>query len=151
MMWKQLLSTEAGLLLTLLLFIYPHTLSAQNRKTGDFAGIPTTDRGTANWLERSTAKEVAWVNSPWTLMDSSSDSAKPMSAGKRSWIGRHPVLFGCLVGFGAGFLVGYLPGDDGIFYDFTTEFNGLVLGGVGAGGGALIGYAINEAMAKPLP
>ena len=58
---------------------------------------------------------------------------------QRSWIGRHPLLFGTLVGFGAGFLIGYLPGDDGVFYDFTADFNGLVLGGVGAGVGALVG------------
>lgn len=58
---------------------------------------------------------------------------------KRSWIGRHPVLFGTMVGFGAGFLIGYLPGDDGVFDDFTAEFNGLVLGGAGAAVGAGIG------------
>jgi hypothetical protein len=52
------------------------------------------------------------------------------------------VLFGALVGFGGGFLIGYLPGDDGVFYDFTAEFNGLVLGGVGAGTGAAVGAVV---------
>jgi hypothetical protein len=60
------------------------------------------------------------------------------AAGK-NWIKRHPVLTGALVGFGAGFLIGYLPGDDGVFYDFTAEFNGMVLGGIGAGAGAVVG------------
>jgi len=58
---------------------------------------------------------------------------------KRSWIGRHPLLFGTLAGFGADFLIGFLPGDDGVFDDYVAEFNGLVLGRVGAGVGALVG------------
>jgi hypothetical protein len=55
---------------------------------------------------------------------------------RRNWFRRHPVLTGALVGAGTGFLIGYLPGDDGVFYDFTAEFNGTVLAGVGAGAGA---------------
>jgi hypothetical protein len=62
----------------------------------------------------------------------------------RNWIQRHPVLFGTKVGFGAGFLVGYLPGDDPVFEGCTAEFNGLVLGGVVAGSGALIGWAVSR-------
>jgi hypothetical protein len=49
------------------------------------------------------------------------------------------VAFGALIGLAAGFTIGYAAGDDGIFYDFTAGFNGLVLGGVGAGVGAIIG------------
>jgi hypothetical protein len=60
---------------------------------------------------------------------------------RRSWISRHPVFFGTLVGFGAGFLIGYLPGDDGVFDDFTAGFNGWVMGGIGAGTGAIVGAA----------
>ena len=66
---------------------------------------------------------------------------------KRSWIGRHPALFGALVGFGSGFLIGYLPGDDGVFDDFTAGFNGLVVGGVGAATGGAVG-AIVGALTK---
>ena len=68
---------------------------------------------------------------------------------QRSRIGRHLVLFGALTGFGIGFLAGYLPGDDGVFHDFTGEFNGLVLGGLGAGAGAAVGYAIDEGLNHP--
>jgi hypothetical protein len=50
-------------------------------------------------------------------------------------------VFGALVGFGSGFLIGYLPGDDGVFDDFDAEFNGLVLGGVGALAGAVVAEA----------
>jgi len=59
--------------------------------------------------------------------------------GQRSWIARHPMLLGATVGFGAGFLIGYLPGDDGVFEDFSAEFSGLVVGAAGAGAGALAG------------
>jgi hypothetical protein len=55
---------------------------------------------------------------------------------QRNWAQRHPVVSGALVGGGTGFLIGYLPGDDGVFYDFTAGFNGTVLAGVGAGAGA---------------
>jgi hypothetical protein len=79
--------------------------------------------------------------------------AEPTSAGSRqasqqqhrSWIGRHPVVFGALVGFGSGFLIGYLPGDDGVFDDFTASFGGWVVGGIGAGVGALIGALVGAA------
>jgi hypothetical protein len=55
------------------------------------------------------------------------------------------VLFGALVGFGSGFLVGYLSGDDGVFDDQNAAFSGWVLGGVGAGAGALIGAVAGAA------
>jgi hypothetical protein len=61
------------------------------------------------------------------------------AAPEEGWIGQHPVAFGALIGLAAGFTIGYAAGDDGIFYDFTAGFNGLVLGGVGAGVGAIIG------------
>jgi hypothetical protein len=70
--------------------------------------------------------------------------AQQASAEHRNWIQRHPMLFGALVGFGAGFLVGYLPGDDAVFEDFDAEFNGLVIGGIGAGAGALVGWGVSR-------
>lgn len=59
----------------------------------------------------------------------------------RSFIKRHPVLVGALLGFGVGFTIGIASGDDGVFNDFTAGFNGLVLGAIGAGVGASIGVA----------
>ena len=69
-------------------------------------------------------------------------AVRPQSAtsvGARSWIKRHPVLFGSIFGFGAGLLVGYGAGDDGVFDDFTAEFNGVLTGDIGAGIGAGVG------------
>ena len=67
------------------------------------------------------------------------------AAQSRGWIGRHPVVFGTLVGFGGGFLIGYLPGDDAVFNDGAAGFNGLVMGAVGSGIGAAIGVFVGAA------
>lgn len=65
---------------------------------------------------------------------------------RKFWTG---TKIGALAGFGAGFIIGYVAGDDGIFYDFTAGFNGWVLGGLGAGAGAIIGYASVSAGRSP--
>lgn len=96
------------------------------------------------WLTRAVSRELASMNLSEADPDSALLRRQPPVAKKRSWIGRHPVLFGTLAGFGAGFLIGYLPGDDGVFDDFVAEFNGLVLGGVGAGVGALVGAVATQ-------
>lgn len=56
-----------------------------------------------------------------------------------NWIRRHPACFGSIVGFMAGFAIGFLPGDDAVFDDFDASFNGLVIGGIGAAAGAIVG------------
>jgi len=68
------------------------------------------------------------------------------AARQRGWIGRHPALFGMAVGFGAGFLIGYLPADyDGPFHDEPRGWNGLYAGGIGAGTGLLVGAIVGAA------
>jgi hypothetical protein len=63
---------------------------------------------------------------------------------KDSWIGRHPVLFGSIVGFGVGFAFGYLVvKHDGIGFGVDEGEMGTVWGIVGAGGGALVGGALS--------
>jgi hypothetical protein len=68
---------------------------------------------------------------------------------RRNWVQRHPVWTAAMVGFGSGFLIGYLPGDDAVFDDYVAWFNGTVVGGIGAGAGASI-VAIVQALRKPL-
>jgi len=63
---------------------------------------------------------------------------------KDSWIGRHPVLFGSIVGFGVGFAFGYfVVKHDGIGYGVDEGEMGTIWGLVGAGGGALVGGALS--------
>ncbi len=61
---------------------------------------------------------------------------------ERSWPGRHPVLFGALVGLGVGLVVeaAVIPGESG------GEPHSAYLpmfGGVGAGVGALVGLVVS--------
>lgn len=92
----------------------------------------------AGWAERSINREVSRL----TLLPTAASSflvRQQSQPKKQNWIQRHPALFGALVGFGGGFLIGYLPGDDAVFDDFQASFNGLVIGGVGALAGAIVG------------
>ncbi len=101
-------------------------------------GAGTTHAQTSGWLGRSIDREVSRL----AISRADTDfSATRQQSGpqKRNWIQRHPALFGAMVGFGGGFLVGYLPGDDAVFDDFVASFNGLVIGGVGAMAGAIVG------------
>jgi len=66
---------------------------------------------------------------------------------KRGWIARHPVIFGAIVGFAVGFPVGYATGNSAARGDpssdyLTPEEKGLLIGGIGAGIGALIGKLV---------
>jgi hypothetical protein len=97
------------------------------------------------WLTQATNREVARLSLSVDSADPSLRGLQQPGQQKHGWIGRHPVLFGALVGFGGGFLIGYLPGDDGVFDDFVASFNGLVLGGVGAGTGAAVGAIVGAA------
>lgn len=74
-------------------------------------------------------------------------AAMPLAPGqqqpqKRSWPGRHPVLFGALVGLGVGLVVeaAVIPGESG------GEPHSAYLpmfGGVGAGIGSLVGLIVS--------
>ena len=94
------------------------------------------------WLERATDGRVPRLARSTAFADSALRDVQQPGPQKRSWIERHPVLFGALVGFGGGFLIGYGAGDDGVFDDFTAGFNGAVLGGIGAGTGAAVGAVV---------
>jgi hypothetical protein len=59
-------------------------------------------------------------------------------ARRRNWFQRHPVGTAALAGFLSGFAIGWAAGDDGVFDDFTGEFNGVLLGGIGAGSAASV-------------
>ena len=65
-------------------------------------------------------------------------AAPAAPARRRNWFQRHPEGTAALAGFLSGFAIGWAAGDDGVFYDFTGEFNGLLLGGIGAGSAAAV-------------
>lgn len=71
-------------------------------------------------------------------------------SGRRSWIDRHPVVFGAAVGAGGGaFLAATMEnelfcsgGDEDCFYHGNSRI--LVGAGMGAGVGALIGWIVGR-------
>jgi hypothetical protein len=76
------------------------------------------------------------------------------TAADRSWIERHPVWTGALVGFSAGFLLTYAVGDDdehALLRPVDPGGPALVWGGLGAGLGALAGWGIGRNREKDDP
>jgi hypothetical protein len=67
--------------------------------------------------------------------------AQTVQPKKKGWIARHPKLFGALLGFGAGCVVGasQVGGSADHFFNALDEFACPVVGGMGAGAGALLG------------
>lgn len=111
---------------------------------------------TADWLERTADREVprptlsaAATNLAFLLAQQPSAlkrraRGRGPSGPRESWIGRHPVLFGTIVGSGCGYVFGHLQGDsaDGAFgYDVSAEF---IWGVTGALGGALVGALVGR-------
>ena len=95
----------------------------------------------AGWVGQSARRDWARQNRLANSEGSTSLRGQQPGQRQRSWLGRHPVLFGTLVGFGSGFLVAYAgdqPNKGLLFDDADVEANALVLGGLGAGIGALV-------------
>jgi hypothetical protein len=69
----------------------------------------------------------------------------------RSWISRHPVLFGAMVGAGAGAVAGGAMGSEwfcsgGDDYCFLSGYGGALAGApIGAGIGAVVGVIVSAA------
>lgn len=65
---------------------------------------------------------------------------------KKSWIGRHPLLFGALVGFGVGCVAGaaQVGGSEDTAANALDELACPVIGGIGAGIGTLAGWAFSR-------
>ena len=68
----------------------------------------------------------------------------PQQAKNKRWIARHPRLFGALVGFATGCVAGssQVGGSEDNFLNTLDELACPVVGGIGAGVGALVGSLI---------
>jgi hypothetical protein len=113
------------------------------------------------WFERVAAAIIATIVIATSVVhaQSASSSANSMtpsgipSAESRSWVSRHPVLTGTLVGLGAGVAIGIAtckyPGSEGSCDRYTFPGNarmlgGLTIGGIGAGIGAGVGLVVSR-------
>jgi hypothetical protein len=133
---------EAGTPPPVLALVRPS--GALTKRTSRLARTPA-----ASWLRQAASGDLPHLKLSTGSADSVWPGVQQPTQRERSWIGRHSVLFGTLVGFGGGFLIGYLgdrPGDDSLFFnEVPAGFNGLVIGGVGAGTGALVGAIVGAA------
>jgi hypothetical protein len=113
-------------ILVLLILAYPRGLDAQHS-----AGLTTPARA-------STA-------AAWHPMTGSQTFTRqtPQTAPQPSWIARHPVLFGALVGAGAGILSGATLGEPCEEESFCRRAGLMQIGAAsGAGFGALTGWLV---------
>lgn len=77
-----------------------------------------------------------------TNRDEAAPQESPAARDQRSWIERHPVWTGAIGGYAAGFGLTYLTTDEGGIPGQGAA--ALFWGGVGAGIGALLGWAISR-------
>jgi hypothetical protein len=68
------------------------------------------------------------------------------SSEKRGWVGRHGALLGSLVGFGVGCAAGAsrVGGSQDTFINALDESACPVVGGIGAGIGAIVGWSLSK-------
>jgi hypothetical protein len=130
---------RTGLVILLLLTVATVSRAEPLAPRWPAARVPSLQQAIRGEVARLAEAEVAA-----TRGRQSSPATRP-----RSWFKRHPAWTASIVGAASGFLVGYLPGDDAVFDDFTAGFNGTVMAGVGAGGGASV-VAIVQALRRPL-
>jgi len=148
------MKTCLAILVACFLLVEPTALAAdqQIQKTeGDSALAPVNLTG---FRMMAIAYEAPHFRDLPRYFDSAARAfpSKESQSGSRSWIGRHPVLFGTIVGLGVGFAVGYATGDPNArdcpgCDNLTPEAKGVLWGGIGAGAGALSGLVIG-AIAK---
>jgi hypothetical protein len=99
-------------------------------------------------LAAARALERLVRSSPSTPVATPTQSQTPAPGAKQNgnWIARHPALFGSLVGFAIGCPLGasQVGGSKDTFFNALDEFACPVIGGIGAAGGALIGWSIGR-------
>jgi hypothetical protein len=103
-------------------------------------------------LRRASLDKTAWAipSKPASNRRHDQDPAAAAPApDTRSWVERHPVWTGAMIGFSAGFLLTYAvaASDDHhneLFHPVGPGGPALVWGGVGAGIGALAGWGIGR-------
>jgi hypothetical protein len=105
--------------------------------TGRIAGPRATLAGGG---ERMADPEVPPLILSAAVADSAFLAVQQPGPRKRSWIGRHPVLFGSIVGFSGGDALGYLVvKHDGFGYGVDAVEMGFLFGLTGGAVGALVG------------
>jgi len=127
-------------------------------ETGNAAPQPsvtvTAHRSNTGPLRRASLDKTTWLRAD-ARQDAQQDQTAAAAPDTRSWMERHPVWTGTMVGFAAGFVITYAStGDDGkrAFIDLSGMRGqaSLVFGGVSAGIGALMGWGIGRSNDRKL-
>ena len=111
-----------------------------------------TSRETTGRITRAVVSEAARLAS--TRLPPATVPSDQGQKASQTWIHRHPVATGALIGLGIGFAIGAAScrspfGDQGSCADFTYPANARMIGGIffgsiGAGVGAVIGLAFGR-------
>jgi hypothetical protein len=100
-------------------------------------------------LRRASLSKTPWTMPSQTDWNRRQDAAPAADPDPRSWVERHPVWTGAMVGFAVGSVITYAA-TGGSNKDQLFDFSGLrtgavlVFGGVSAGIGALAGWGIGR-------
>lgn len=86
-------------------------------------------------LERAIHQHLAAVR-PARVASAQPQSRKSASG---TWCRRRAPLCGALIGFGAGYGLGFLLGENPFVDDFVPSADALIVGGIGAAAGGTIG------------
>lgn len=122
------------------LFAIPGGALAQTACEGPCSVTPSGDRAvTSGALRAATLKEAVRLSK--TLL---STSLRQAPTPQRSWAKRHPVVVGTLVGFGAGLGFFVVACSDCDSANPLYGPSALAMGGVGAGIGAAVGFAVSR-------
>lgn len=89
-------------------------------------------------LERAIHQHLATVR-PARVAGAQPQSRKSASG---TWCRRRAPLCGALIGFGAGYGLGFLLGENPFIDDFVPSADALIVGGIGAAAGGTIGAFI---------
>jgi len=101
-------------------------------------------------LRRASLSRTTWTLRSETASRGHQDQDAAPAADTRSWVERHPVWTGAMVGFAAGVTITYMATEGGHKPDQLLDLSGLrdgaaiVFGGVTAGIGALAGWGIGR-------
>jgi hypothetical protein len=113
------------------------------------SGTVTQHKSDAGPLRRASVSKTPWmIRSQTTLNRQQGQATVPADPDTRSWVERHPVWTGAMVGFAAGSVITYAA--TGSNKDELFDFSGLrvgavlLFGGVSAGIGALAGWGIGR-------
>jgi hypothetical protein len=136
-------------LLSCCLVVVPVSIAAADNNTTKRPTSPTLANVNAA-LQPGPVRKASLDRDAMMTFVAETTATRPLqdTEADKSWVERHPVWTGALVGFGVGFGVTYLATDDSdegeLLKVMSPSAAGIFWGGVCAGVGALAGWGIGR-------